>query len=88
MPPFDKLSSLYETMCEQTGDDGSFNRQEIQYLTASSLTEKFKSFENRICEVRIRENSVMKKGKQLGALVDNKLVYELMGYRDPTTRND
>ena len=87
MPPFDKLSSLYATMCEQEVDDGSFNRREIQYLTAPALMEKFKSLENRICEVRIREDSVMKEGKRLG-LVDNKLIYELMGYRDPMTRND
>jgi hypothetical protein len=80
--PVEKLSFLYEQICEQEVDDGSFHRREMEYLDAPALVEKFKSMENNIYSLKAREDSVLKEGRRLG-LVDKKLMYSQMGYRDP-----
>jgi len=84
--PINKLSILYDTMCDQELDDGTFHRREMQYLSAPMLVEKLKSLENRFCALKAREDSAMCEGRRLG-LVDPKLMYSLMGYRDPMVEN-
>lgn len=66
--PFKNMARLYETMCAQDADDGSFNRREAQYLSASSAVEKLRALENRACELKLTESSVLQKGKELGLL--------------------
>lgn len=76
------LKQCYETMCLQDVDDGSSNRREVRYLTASALMEKLQALENRACELKLEQDRVMKDATTLG-LVDRKLILELSGYRDP-----
>ena len=81
--PFDKLEKVYETMCLQDIDDGSANRREVQYMNVNSLLDKFRSFENQVCDLKMREKEIMAKANELrGGLIDRKLVYRMMGYRD------
>ena len=83
MVPYEKLEKVYETMCLQDIDDGSANRREVQYMNIDSLMEKFRSFENHACDLKMREEEVMAMAKQLGGgLIDKNLVYRTMGYRD------
>jgi len=52
--PFQSLAKTYETMCTQDADDGSSNRRDSQYLTASACVEKLRGFENRISELKLQ----------------------------------
>lgn len=83
MVPFEKLEKVYETMCLQDIDDGSANRREVQHMNIESLMEKFRSFENHACDLKMREDEVMATARQLGGgLIDKPMVYRTMGYRD------
>ena len=83
--PYEKLKTLYETMCEQDVDDGSSNRREIRYLTADALMEKLRNLENRACELKLKQDKVLGQAQKLG-FADTKLMYELSGYCDPMGR--
>jgi hypothetical protein len=82
MVPWKKLENVYETMCLQDIDDGSANRREVQYMNVDKLMETFRSFENQACDLKLREDEIMAKAKELGGgLIDKRLVYRMMGYR-------
>jgi hypothetical protein len=81
--PWKKLENVYETMCLQDIDDGSANRREVQYMNVDKLMETFRSFENQACDLKLREDEIKAKAKVLGGgLIDKRLVYRMMGYRD------
>lgn len=81
-PFFKTFARLYETMCEQDVDDGSSNRREVQYLSASACLERLMLLENTACALRKREEQVLERAHELG-LVDNTQVSAMLGYHLP-----
>ena len=81
-PFFKTFARLYETMCEQDVDDGSSNRREVQYLSASACLERLMLLENTACALRKREEQVLERAHELG-LVDNAQVSAMLGYHLP-----
>ena len=78
--PYKTFARLYESMCEQDVDDGAANRREVQYLSTAACVERLKSFENEACALKLREQKVMAKAKELD-LIDVQQVSSLLGYR-------
>lgn len=64
--PFQLLAKTYEIMCTQDADDGSSDRRDSQYLTASACVEKLRGFENRISELKLQHRKVMKTAMHYG----------------------
>lgn len=72
-------------MCEQDVDDGSFNRREVQYLSAGACLERLLQFENTACALRKREEEVLKQANELQVL-DNAQVSAMLGYHAPDSK--
>jgi hypothetical protein len=79
---FKTMARLYEQMCEQNVDDGSFHRREMQYLSANQCVERLAMLETRACALKLREEEIQNKSREL-KLIDNRQVCTMMGYRIP-----
>ena len=54
-------------MCSQDVDDGTFARREAYiYLSPYHCCSKFQEYENRICELKLYQEEVLERGRQLG----------------------
>jgi len=54
-------------MCSQDVDDGTFARREAYvHLSPYHCCNKFQEYENRICELKLNQEEVLERGRQLG----------------------
>jgi len=68
--PTSTLSNLYEFMCRQDADDESSSRRQMHYLSASSCLQTLQSFENKACQLKLREDRLKKQWKHITSSLD------------------
>mmetsp|Transcript_30092 Transcript_30092/g.36755 ORF Transcript_30092/g.36755 Transcript_30092/m.36755 type:complete len:363 (-) Transcript_30092:116-1204(-) len=64
--PLKSLARMYEFMCAQDADDGSYIRREMHYLSAKACVEKLRNLENTVCDLKLKETSVTDRAMALG----------------------